>query len=210
MRKKGGYMYESTQFNEKRYKSSVLSAKQALKVYNQRSVEAETARNKVAEIALRIRPMCKLTKFSVDIGLKYSTMMQWVSDREKTTKIIDAKKSASSPINQEVVSRVIKKIGKNTTKKKIKEIYELENRKAPEDIELENNLNILLKIKHNICHSFSLEKMDQELLVNFYRINSDITDKLDIYFGVKDEGNNYGEKRQARNTRKLTGSEATQ
>lgn len=174
-------------FNPDVYKKHVKEAKLYLRRYTRHSKDAADARNKVADIAIKVRRYYKLVAFAQDIGLNYNTLHSWMSERERPVKSII--KEEGDDLDKSALRRTLKQISKDDTPEKAQAIYTKEKNKSKEDITVDNILYFMDDAMFSICNKFVLEKLDQQRLHTIYLACLAITKKLMEHFNQKGDLN---------------------
>lgn len=183
---------------ENKYNRYLAACKIELQVYNRRAKAAKESRNKIADYAIKVEAIgFKLSRFSKDLDINNSTLMDWVYKRKDETKVIELKtelKSEGKVVDPSIIARVLKKSSKSKSPKITKDMYIMESERSREDIVLDNCIAPLSRIQFNICSEYVLSGVDQATLMTIYDICTLITEKIDTHLGAQSEKRNSTER----------------
>ena len=165
-----------------KYKELVKKAKKLLKLRNELKYE-------IAKISLDvcdITPNGKVgihgytaTQFAKDIGVNSNTLHRWRREYCLVVSKIGDKKP-----NRKAMEETLKKVGKNTDSKDVKDIYQKEMSKlsSKEDYLLADIVKRLKNIDFSINHNLVLNKVNQEYLKDALIVVNKIKAGLDGHF----------------------------
>lgn len=148
------------------YTKCVREAKRHLEAYNKVNIEANRIRNKIADIAISIRRTHKLTVFASDVGIKYTTLFNWVNERESNVKTLVEKQGTF--IDRGALNRTLKRIDRDTPAEKVEQIYNRERSKSREDVQLAGYASDAKSMRFRLCSEWDLQKVDEDDLMEVY------------------------------------------
>jgi len=159
-----------------KYQASIKKCRKLLGKYTSKMKEAAQIRHEIALEAIKVREFAKLTVLADDLEIKYTTLMNWITEAEKPTRELEAKEGED--IDKPALKRTKKKINKGSTNKEVRDIYTNEKKKAPEDLQLEAYVQQMGAIEFFICNQAVLSMLNKDDLMLIEKRAIKIADKL--------------------------------